>query len=93
MKWELMRPDAVKETLLFVTHYDFNWQIEYKFAKPVSAPKGSRLIVTAHYDNSANNPENPDPTKTVRWGEPTSDEMGATWVGYELVNEPKASEP
>ena len=93
MKWELMRPDAVKETLLFVTHYDFNWQIEYKFAKPVSAPKGSRLIVTAHYDNSANNPQNPDPTKTVRWGEPTSDEMGATWVGYELVNEPKASEP
>ena len=33
-------------------------------------------------------PTNPDPTKTVRWGEPTSDEMGATWVGYELVNEP-----
>ena len=33
MKWELMRPDAVKETLLFVPHYNFNWQIEYKFAQ------------------------------------------------------------
>lgn len=88
MKWELMRPDAVKETLLFVPHYNFNWQIEYQFAQPVLAPKGSRLIITAHYDNSANNPTNPDPTKTVRWGEPTSDEMGASWVGYELVQEP-----
>jgi hypothetical protein len=84
MKWELMRPDAVKETLLFVPHYDFNWQIEYKFMQPVSAPKGSRLIVTAHFDNSANNRVNPDPTKTVRWGEPTSDEMAGTWVTYEL---------
>lgn len=87
MKWELMRPDATKETLLSIPRYDFNWQIEYKLKDPVPAPKGSRLIVTAHFDNSANNPANPDPAKTVRWGEPTSEEMAASWVLYDLPEE------
>jgi hypothetical protein len=87
MMWELMRPDAVKETLLVVPKYDFNWQIEYQFEEPVSVPAGSRLIVTAHFDNSSNNHANPDPNQQVRWGEPTTDEMAASWVAYELVNE------
>ncbi len=87
MKWELMRPDATKETLLSIPRYDFNWQIEYKLKDPVPAPKGSRLIVTAHFDNSANNPANPDPSKTIRWGEPTSEEMAASWVLYDLPEE------
>ncbi len=87
MKWELMRPDAVKETLLAIPRYDFNWQIEYKLRDPIDAPKGSRLIVTAHFDNSVNNPSNPDATKTVRWGEPTSEEMAASWVLYDLPDE------
>ena len=87
MKWELMRPDATKETLLSIPRYDFNWQIEYKLKVPVPAPKGSRLIVTAHFDNSANNPANPDPAKTMRWGEPTSEEMAASWVLYDLPEE------
>ncbi|MGH9839240.1 MAG: c-type cytochrome [Blastocatellia bacterium] len=88
MKWELLRPDAVKETLLFIPRYDFNWQIEYKMKELISVPKGSRLIITAHFDNSANNPANPDPTKTVRWGAPTTDEMAASWVIFELTEEP-----
>jgi hypothetical protein len=87
MKWELMRPDATKETLLFIPRYDFNWQIEYKLKDPVAAPKGSRLIVTAHFDNSANNPFNPDPAKTIRWGEPTAEEMAASWVLYDVPEE------
>jgi hypothetical protein len=87
MKWELMRPDATKQTLLFIPRYDFNWQIEYKLKNPVPAPKGSRLIVTAHFDNSVNNPFNPDASKTIRWGEPTSEEMAATWVLYDLPEE------
>ena len=88
MKWDLRRPDGVKQTLLFVPHYNFNWQIEYKFKELITAPKGSRLIITAHFDNSPNNTFNPDPTKVVRWGEPTSDEMAATWVAFELAREP-----
>jgi hypothetical protein len=87
MKWELMRPDATKETLLSIPRYDFNWQIEYKLKDPVAAPKGSRLIVTAHFDNSVNNPFNPDATKTIRWGEPTSEEMAASWILYDLPEE------
>ena len=87
MMWELMRPDALKETLLLVPRYDFNWQIEYQFGEPVTVPAGSRLIVTAHFDNSPNNRANPDPSKPVRWGEPTLDEMAGSWVAYELVSE------
>jgi hypothetical protein len=56
MRWALVQPDARTETLLFIPHYDFNWQIEYKFKEPVSAPAGSRLVVTAHFNNSPNNP-------------------------------------
>lgn len=87
MKWELRRPDATKETLLSIPRYDFNWQIEYKLKDAVAAPKGSRLIVTAHFDNSPNNPFNPDPTKTIRWGEPTAEEMAASWVLYDVPEE------
>ena len=87
MRWELVGPDAVKHTLLFIPHYDFNWQMQYALRNPVPAPKGSRLVITVHFDNSANNPFNPDATRAVRWGEPTKDEMAATWVMYELANE------
>jgi mono/diheme cytochrome c family protein len=87
MRWELVGPDAVKRTLMFIPHYDFNWQMEYAFKTSVPAPKGSRLVITVHFDNSANNPFNPDPSKAIRWGEPTKDEMAATWVMYELANE------
>jgi hypothetical protein len=87
MRWELVGPDAVKRTLMFIPHYDFNWQMQYALKDPVAAPKGSRLVISVHFDNSANNPFNPDPTKTIRWGEPTTDEMAATWVMYELAHE------
>jgi hypothetical protein len=87
MRFELMRPNSIKETLLFVPKYDFNWQIEYKVKDPVPVPKGSRLIITAHFDNSANNPANPDPSKTVRWGMPTTSEMASGWLDYYLTDE------
>jgi len=67
------------ETLLLVPNYDFNWQTMYKLEKPLVLPKGTTLRVTAHYDNSEKNKYNPDPTKTVRFGDPTYDEM---MVGY-----------
>jgi Copper type II ascorbate-dependent monooxygenase, C-terminal domain len=87
MRWELVGPDAVKRTLMFIPHYDFNWQMQYALRDPVPAPKGSRLVISVHFDNSANNPFNPDPTRTIRWGEPTSDEMAATWIMYELAHD------
>lgn len=72
-------PDGSTEVLLDVPRYDFNWQLRYDLAEPKFMPKGTRLRCTAHYDNSENNPWNPDPTATVRFGLQTWEEM---MVGY-----------
>ena len=82
-------PDGTAETLLSVPKYDFNWQITYQLAKPKVLPKGTQLEVIAHYDNSANNKFNPDPTKDVRWGDQTWEEM---MIGFfSTVAEPVAA--
>jgi peroxiredoxin/mono/diheme cytochrome c family protein len=75
-------PDGRKETLLSVPGYDFNWQNTYRFAEPLKVPRGTRIDCVAHFDNSAENPANPDPDKTVRWGDQTWEEMMIGWVGY-----------
>src|SRR5882757_7132329 len=75
-------PDGRNETLLDVPHYDFNWQITYRAATPIFIPKGSRLKIDARFDNSTNNPVNPDPTKTIRWGAASEVEMMDGWVEY-----------
>jgi hypothetical protein len=67
--------DGTDETLLSVPKYDFNWQITYQLAQPRVFPKGTRMEVIAHYDNSPQNKFNPDPTKDVRWGDQTWEEM------------------
>jgi hypothetical protein len=79
MKYEVVYPDGRSETLLSVDKYNFNWQTLYVLKNPLSIPKGSRFVVTAHFDNSTKNKYNPDPSKPVRFGEPTYDEM---LVGY-----------
>jgi len=68
-------PDGTDETLLSVPKYDFNWQITYELAKPKLLPAGTKVEVIAHYDNSANNKFNPDPSKEVKWGDQTWEEM------------------
>jgi mono/diheme cytochrome c family protein len=67
--------DGTDETLLSVPKYDFNWQITYELATPKLLPKGTTLEVIAHFDNSTANKFNPDPTKDVRWGDQTWEEM------------------
>jgi mono/diheme cytochrome c family protein len=67
--------DGTDETLLSVPKYDFNWQITYELATPKLLPKGTKLEVIAHFDNSTANKFNPDPTKDVRWGDQTWEEM------------------
>jgi hypothetical protein len=70
------RPDGSKVTLIKVDDWNFNWQGSYDFVTPVALPKGTRLEVLAHFDNSAANPANPNtPPKDVTWGEQTTDEM------------------
>ena len=68
-------PDGTSETLLSVPKYDFNWQLTYMLKTPKVLPKGTQLEVIAHFDNSPNNKFNPDPTKDVRWGDQTWEEM------------------
>ncbi len=68
--------------------YNFNWQLTYFLDKPKPMPKGTKIFVTAWYDNSANNLFNPDPTKAVRWGEQSSDEMMISTAVFKLPNKP-----
>jgi mono/diheme cytochrome c family protein len=74
-------PDGRTETLLSVPHYDFNWQITYELAEPIVLPRGTRLEVIAHFDNSPGNKFNPDPSQAVRWGDQTWEEMMIVFYG------------
>jgi mono/diheme cytochrome c family protein len=77
----LIYPTGEKETV-FKGKFDFNWQLGYDLAKPIVLPKGTRIVSIAHYDNSANNPFNPDPTKEVHWGPQNWDEMQSVFLGF-----------
>lgn len=83
-KWQyvLQLPDGTKQTILDVPEYDFHWQTYYMFAKPLEIPAGAKLVASAWYDNSANNPANPDPKATVKWGDQTWNEMQYTGLLY-----------
>jgi hypothetical protein len=63
------------DTLLKVDNYDFYWQLTYKLAMPRLLPAGTTLLFTGYFDNSANNPRNPDATAEVTWGEQSREEM------------------
>jgi mono/diheme cytochrome c family protein len=73
-------PTGESESLLKVK-FDFNWQLGYYFRKPVVLPVGTRLLGIAHFDNSANNPFNPDPAKEIVWGLQNWDEMSNCFLG------------
>jgi mono/diheme cytochrome c family protein len=78
-RYEAVFPDGKREVLLDVPRWDFNWQIDYILSAPKLMPKGSSLVCEAHYDNSPSSPTNPDPTKWVKFGEQTWDEMMIGW--------------
>jgi mono/diheme cytochrome c family protein len=73
-------PSGKSETV-FKAKWDFNWQMGYDFAQPLSLPQGTRIVGVAHYDNSANNKFNPDPEKLVTWGDQNWEEMQNCFVG------------
>ena len=74
-------PTGEKETV-FKGKFDFNWQLGYDLAKPLVLPKGTKIVSIVHYDNSANNPFNPDPSKEVHWGPQNWDEMQSVFLGF-----------
>jgi hypothetical protein len=79
MSYELQYPDGRKEMILNVPRYDFNWQLGYEMATPIKIPKGTKIIGRAHYDNSSNNKYNPDPGRTVYYGNQNWEEMMQPW--------------
>lgn len=83
-KYTLFYPDGTSKVLLLVPRFDFGWQLTYFFKEEVAAPKGSRLEIVAHHDNSIKNKYNPDPSATVRWGDQTWDEMMIGYLDYTL---------
>jgi len=87
-RYELELPNGTREVLLDVPRYDFNWQLWYLLKEPKLVPKGSRLTCTATFDNSEENPVNPDPSKTVTWGQQNWEEM---MFGFYSTIKPRAS--
>jgi hypothetical protein len=74
-EYRLVFPNGETRTILSVPKYNWHWQLWYNLDEPIALPQGTRIECTAHFDNSPNNPENPDPAKTVIWGQQSWDEM------------------
>ncbi|MFO0841188.1 MAG: redoxin family protein [Gemmataceae bacterium] len=81
-KYEAVAADGKAETLLSIPRYNFNWQSIYRPKTPVLLTKGTTLHCLAHFDNSEKNPNNPDPTKKVFWGDQTWEEMMIGWIDF-----------
>ena len=81
-RYTITYPDGRSEELLNVPKYEFNWQLSYILAEPRKVPAGSKIEAVAWYDNSPNNKYNPDPTKTVTWGDQTFQEMMIGFFNY-----------
>lgn len=75
-------PGGQSETLLRVDNYDFNWQTYYRLEDRHFVPAGTRIEAVAHYDNSADNPVNPDPTQELTFGDESYDEMMIGFLDY-----------
>jgi hypothetical protein len=83
----LRYPDGRVETAFEVPHYDVNWQQLYVLVAPMFVPKRTLVEYIATWDNSPSNPFNPDPTKTVKWGDRATDEMMDGYLNYITVHE------
>jgi hypothetical protein len=81
-KYVAFLPDGREQVLLDVPHYDFNWQTCYRCKEPIAVKKGTRIKVYVRYDNSKDNPANPDPTKEVHFGKQTWEEMLIGYVDF-----------
>ena len=81
-RYQVTYPTGETEVLLDVPKYDFNWQLSYYLTQPKILPKGTKIESIAWYDNSPNNPANPDSSKRVLWGDQTWEEMSAAFMDF-----------
>lgn len=91
-KYTVTKPGEKPQIVLSVPAYDFGWQTYYVLSEPMTLPKDTRIDCLAHYDNSDNNPSNPDPSKLVRWGDQTFNEMMIGYVDIDMPVDAKLSE-
>jgi peroxiredoxin len=84
MRFEAEYPDGRREVLLDVPRYEFDWQNLYVLAEPKTMPEGTVIHCEGHFDNSSDNPNNPNPKKTVKFGEQTNDEMLVGYMNFAL---------
>jgi len=85
IKVEITRPNEPTQCLINIPSWDFNWQGSYLYQSAITAPGGSRVKLTCTYDNSTDNPLNPNfPPKAVRWGEETTDEMALAFIAFTI---------
>jgi hypothetical protein len=89
-EYRLVFPTGETQKILSVPRYDFSWQLWYEPTQGIVLPKGTKVECTAHYDNSPNNPHNPDATKAVKWGDQTWEEM---MIGFFDVTFPADMDP
>jgi hypothetical protein len=86
---EAILPDGTVQTVSYVDHFNFNWMINYIYADDAAPafPKGTTIHVTAWYDNTTANPNNPDPDQWVGFGDRTVDEMGHAWMNVTYISD------
>ena len=88
MRFEALLPDGSTELLLSVPDYDFNFQWFYELEEPRPLPAGTRIRCRGSFDNSAQNEANPDPSREVRWGVQSADEMFICYLVYTTPDSP-----
>ncbi len=89
MQVEAILPDGTAQVISYVDHFNFNWMTNYIYADDAAPylPKGTTIHVTAWYDNTSNNPNNPDPDQWVGFGDRTVDEMGHAWMNVTYISD------
>lgn len=84
MQYRAVYPTGETQILCYVPRYDFHWQMTYQLAQPILLPKGTQIQVSAWYDNSPNNPSNPNPNVDVYWGDQSWEEMLAAFMDFAI---------
>lgn len=87
MKFTAVYPDGAEELLLSVPAYSFNWQLAHELADPLRVPAGTKIVADGAFDNSAQNPFNPDPASEVNWGEQSWEEMFMGFYNWKEVDQ------
>lgn len=87
MKFTAIYPDGTEELLLSVPAYSFNWQLAHELADPLRVPAGTKIVADGAFDNSSQNPFNPDPASEVNWGEQSWEEMFMGFYNWKEVNQ------